>query len=99
MHSETEIMLPFRELLKRNKQFYWDDRLTELFLQARKVIVEKVYEGVGLFEFGRTTCLTTDYSKEGVGFFFQQKFCDCEVKDPHCNPGHWRLILAGSRFT
>ena len=25
--------------------------------------------------------------------------CDCESKDPHCNPGHWRLILAGSRFT
>merc|ERR1719186_2229648 len=53
--SKTDIMLPFRELLKRNRQFYWDENLTKTFLEARKKIVDKVYEGVGLFEYGRTT--------------------------------------------
>ena len=32
--SKTEAMAPFRNLLKRNVKFYWDDHLLELFLKS-----------------------------------------------------------------
>ena len=92
-------MAPFRDLLKRNLKFYWDEHLENLFPKSRKVIVEKVQEGVKAFEVGRKTMLTSDWSETGIGFFLQQKHCDCEMlKAPHCGEDHWKLILSGSRF-
>ena len=92
-------MAPFRELLKKKQPFYWDEQLSNLFVESRKHIAQQVHEGVKLFEVGRTTALTTDYSKEGLGFFLQQKMCRCTTTTPHCGPDHWKLIIAGSRFT
>ena len=96
--SKSEVMAPFRDLLKTKSQFYWDERLNNLFIEARKHIVEKVINGVKSFEIGRETALTTDYSKVGVGYFLQQKYCECDELSPICGPGHWRLVTAGSRF-
>ena len=50
--SRTEAIAPFRNLLKRNVNFYWDDHLLELFLKSHKVIMEAVKEGVKAFEIG-----------------------------------------------
>ena len=48
----------------------------------------------------KKTGLATDWSKTGVGFFLLQKHCKCNRDDkaPHCGPGHWQLVFAGSRF-
>ena len=51
------------------------------------------------FEPGRTTCLTTDWSKNGIGFALLQKHCRCQGDNPTCGDGHWKLVYAGSRFT
>lgn len=99
--AQSSTMAPFRELLKaKGTRFYWDDSLNTLFEQSKKIVVDKVREGVKSFEIHRPTCLSTDWSKSGIGFLLQQKHCSCPLdKAPHCGAGHWRLIFAGSRFT
>ena len=43
--SMTEEMAPFRDLLKRNRQFYWDETMDKLFEKAKLQILEKVVGG------------------------------------------------------
>ena len=106
--SMSSTMAPFRELLKKNApktKFYWDDQLEKIFNESKKKIVDMIKEGVCTFEKDRVTCLSTDWSKTGIGFTLSQKHCECKVDastqlhTPNCGKGHWRLILAGSRFT
>ena len=94
----TETMTPFRALLKQSARFYWDERLQDLFVKAKEEIVRKIEEGVKMFDVNRTTCLATDYSKSGVGFFMLQKYCECSELKPTCCKEGWQLVLAGSRF-
>ena len=98
--AQSKVMAPFRDLLQKNKKFYWDSTLEELFVNSKKDIVKMIVEGVKMFEIGRETCLATDWSKSGIGFFLLQKQCHCTSteKAPLCGPGHWKLIFAGSRF-
>ena len=44
------------------------------------------------------TCLSTDWSKTGIGYFLHQKHCTCESSIPGCCADGWRVALAGSRF-
>ena len=104
--SQSKTMAPFRELLStKNKKFYWDDSLNRLFEESKIKIIEQIKDGVKNFEINRPTCLSTDWSKSGIGFTLTQKHCECPVNkelgtfSPNCGNGHWRLILAGSRFT
>ena len=60
-------MAPFRDLLKPNRQFYWDETMDRLFEKEKLQIVEKVTDGVKHFEMNRNTCLATDFSKTGLG--------------------------------
>ena len=40
-----------------------------------------------------------DWSETGVGFMLEQKHCECDMKEaPYCGPGHWKLVLMGSKF-
>ena len=98
--AQSEVMFPFRELLKRTSKFYWDDTLNDLFVKSKKNILEKIENGVKIFDLKKKTGLATDWSKTGVGFFLLQKHCKCNRDDkaPHCGPGHWQLVFAGSRF-
>ena len=94
--SMTEEMAPFRDFLKRNRQLYWDGAMDELFEWAKAKIVEKVEEGVKQFDMDGATCLATDFSRTGLGFFLLQQECQCVPSSgPNCGPGHWRLVLAG----
>jgi len=94
-------MAPFRELLsKKNGNFYWDDALNILFEESKEKIVSKIKDGVHSFEINRPTCVSTDWSKIGLGYTLSQKHCNCpEPFTPNCGDGHWRTILIGSRFT
>ena len=98
--ANSQLMAPFRELLRKDTTFYWDNALNSVFEQSKKKIVESVIEGVKMFSIDRTTCLATDWSRTGIGFFLLQKYCDCTnlEKAPVCGPGHWKLVFAGSRF-
>ena len=104
--SQAQMMSPFRDLLShKNSKFYWDEPLNDLFEKSKEKIVELIKDGVRNFEKDRPTCLSTDWSKSGVGFTLTQKHCECTKQQdtntysPNCGNGHWKLILAGSRFT
>ena len=98
--SQTDAMSPFRELLSsKTKQFFWDYTMSSIFQSSKDEILRLTREGVKSFEISRTTCLSTDWSKTGVGYTLMQKHCRCRTKTPDCGNGHWKLIYAGSRFT
>ncbi|XP_052760759.1 uncharacterized protein LOC128203366 [Mya arenaria] len=95
----TRQMKPFRALLKPSAIFQWTNELDELFHHSKEVIIQEMKEGVRLFDPTRLTCLATDWSVDGIGFFLMQKYCHCESKTPACCPDGWKLCLVGSRFT
>lgn len=97
--SMTDRMLPFRDFLKPSTPFHWDDNLNELLEESKKVIVSEIEEGVRIFDKSKTTCLATDWSKVGIGFWLFQKHCDCPKTELFCCPTGWKITLAGSRFT
>ena len=98
-YSLAPIMAPFREMIKPNKNFYWDSELDRIFEESKKTIVDLVINGVQSFEISRPTCLQTDWSKDGIGYVLLQKHCQCTINSPICCKEGWKLIFAGSRFT
>ena len=69
----TDRTLPFREFLKPGTSFHWNDDLTELLEESKRVIVSDIEEGVRIFDKSKPTCLATDWSKVGIGFWLFQK--------------------------
>ena len=65
----------------------------------KHVIIDKVREGVQIFDPAEPTYLATDWSKEGIRFFLLQKHCRCDAELPNCCADGWRLTFAGSHFT
>ena len=39
-YSLGPIMAPFRELIKPNKNFYWDTELDKIFAESKKTIID-----------------------------------------------------------
>ena len=91
-------MAPFRDLLSPKTEFKWTEELDKAFLKSKQKIVELIKEGVSSFDPSLTTCLSPDYSKQGMGWILQQKKCTCEKIDPTCCVDGWRLVLAGGKF-
>ena len=92
-------MQPFRELLKPKTTFQWTTALDELFRSSKHAIIKEIEEGVRIFEKNRPTCLATDWSKSGIGFWLTQKHCTCTPTRPFCCKSGWKVTLIGSRFT
>ena len=92
-------MKPFRHLLKPSTKFQWTEELNTAFEESKTAIIKEMEQGVRLFEPSRSTCLMTDWSTDGIGFFMMQKYCDCTAKTPTCCKDGWQLCLVGSRFT
>jgi hypothetical protein len=92
-------MQPFREALKPGTPFIWNEELNNLFNESKTVIVTEIEEGVRIFDKSKPTCLATDWSKSGIGFWLFQKHCQCTSTDPFCCPTGWKTTLVGSRFT
>lgn len=97
--SMTDKMLPLRELLKPQSSFQWSDELDEIFAASKSKILSEIEEGVRIFDKSRLTCIATDWSKNGVGFWLLQKHCLCEGKSLFCCRSGWKVVLVGSRFT
>ncbi|XP_066924129.1 uncharacterized protein [Clytia hemisphaerica] len=89
---------PFRPFLSPKHPFKWTPELDRAFTASKKAIVEAIRSGVEIFDLHLPTCLRTDWSKHGVGYFLQQKHCDCTDVNPICCQDGWRITLAGSRF-
>ena len=68
---KTEIMAPFRHLLSPNTPFEWTDDLEAAFSASKETILEMIKRGVHSFDSKLETCLSTDYSKEGMGWILQ----------------------------
>ena len=73
--------------------------LKEAFVKSKDEIIRLVKHGVKQFQPEKVTCLSTDFSKGGLGWILQQKNCKCEVVSPLCCETGWDLVLAGGRFT
>ena len=97
--AATQRMLPFRELLKPGATFHWDENLNTLFEKSKTIITTEINEGVRIFDKSRPTCLATDWSKDGIGFWLLQKHCECTSTEPFCCRTGWKISLVGSRFT
>ena len=98
-YAVSPLMQPFRELIKPNQKFYWDDVLDTLFESSKSILIDLVKDGVQSYDISKTTCLQPDWSKDGVGYLLLQKHCQCATVSPVCCESGWKLIHAGSRFT
>ena len=97
--SMTDAMLPFRELLKPSNKFHWDDMLQQAFEKSKVTIIDEIRNGVKIFDKSKPTCLATDWSKHGIGYWLFQKHCSCPSNDLFCCKHGWKITLMGSRFT
>ena len=93
-----DLMAPFKPLLSPKTRFEWSDNLEEAFQKSKLAIVEAIVEGVEIYDPKRTTCLQTDFSGAGIGYWLRQKYCDCADIQPDCCQNGWRITLVGSRF-
>ena len=93
-----QVLDPFRKFLSPKTRFEWNEELDSAFEESKGLIVEAIQEGVRIFETARRTCLRTDWSKAGIGFFLSQKHCNCKSQSFGCCSDGWRITLAGSRF-
>ena len=97
--STAERMLPFRDLLKPAVPFRWDDNLDRLFEESKAVITTEIANGVKIFDKTKPTCLATDWSRDGIGFWLFQKHCLCPSTNLFCCRHGWKITLVSSRFT
>ena len=97
--SAADTMLPFRELLKPDNKFEWTTELDRAFQTSKEKIIAEIEKGVKIFDKAKPTCLATDWSKTGVGFWLFQKHCKCLGSKPFCCRTGWQITLVGSRFT
>jgi hypothetical protein len=91
-------MAPFQPLLSSKTQFVWTDTLDTAFRSSKEQIVQAIKNGVEIFDITRRTCLRTDWSKSGIGYYLSQQHCACTSHSPGCCENGWKITLAGSRF-
>ena len=97
--SRADTMAPFRDLLKPSTKFVWTNEHQEAFEASKQEIIEQIQTGVEIFDKGRTTCIATDWSKSGIGFWMFQRHCLCPQRELFCCKEGWRITLVGSLFT
>ena len=99
-YANSNLMAPFRDLVRPNRKFYWDSQLDKLFNTTKDKLIALVKHGVRVYDINRYTCLQTDWCKDGLGYLLLQKFCSCPMEHASvcCSTG-WHLVFAGSRFT
>ena len=97
--ASAPMMQPFRTLLSSKAPFEWTEEHDKLFELSKRVIIKGITHGVEIFDKKRPTCLATDWSKSGIGFWLLQKHCHCASTKPFCCKRGWKVALVGSRFT
>ena len=94
-----DIMAPFKPLLSPKHKFAWSPELDSAFVQSKEVIIKSISKGLAIYDPKRMTCLETDYSGIGLGYWLRQKYCACDSTTPDCKcEDGWKITLVGSRF-
>ena len=75
-----------------------DEHLSMLFINTRNTIADKVCEGIMSFDVSRVPTVETDWSKEGIGYWFHQKYCNCTPLTLDCCSEGWSEAMCNSRF-
>ena len=72
--------------------------MKEEFRRAKEEIISRVKEGVKTYDTNKLTCVSSDWSKTGIGLLVSQKHCDCELATAPrgCKEG-FKIIFAGSK--
>ena len=91
-------LAPFRELMKKNTKWYWDDVLQQLFDQSRAFIAKEIQEGITRYNITKWRAVMTDWSRQGLGFVMCQKYCSCSAIMPLCCKTGWKVCMVGSSF-
>ena len=99
-YTIKEQLKPFRELVKTKdkKHFFWDEHLSKLFSTTKNSIADKVCEGIMSYDPNKVTTVETDWSKDGIGYWLRQKYCNCTPLTLDCCSDGWRVAMCGSRF-
>ena len=88
--SKTEVMAPFRKLLSPKSNFVWTQELNDCFEASKREILRAVENGIKSFDTNLPTVLSTDWSKNGIGFCLLQKVCFCKGPiSPVCCKNGW----------
>ena len=95
---KTDMMAMFRHLLSPVTPFVWTGDLETAFSASMDTILEMIIRRVHLFDSELETYLSTDDSKEGMGWILQQKTCTCKKVSPTCCPDGWNHVLTGGAF-
>ena len=97
------LLLPFRHLLKEGVPWVWTEELDKVFQDSKRLMADRIEEGVRIFDPYKVTLLLTDWCKHGVGYMLTQKHCRCENTgsglNTHCCKQGWKVCAVGSRFT
>ena len=72
-----DLLQPFRQFLSPAVKFFWDETLQQAFEASEQEIVGAIKEGVEIYDVKRKTCLWSDWSKQGIGFYLSQKNIAC----------------------
>ena len=59
VYSISSIMQPFRDLIKPNSKFHWDETLDKLFQDSNALLITAVEKRIPSFDINRPTCLQT----------------------------------------
>ena len=97
--SMASVMSPFRSLFKPSSPFTWSTDLQQAFDASKTEICTRIQEGVRIFDKNHLTCLVTDWSKDGIGYWLFQKHCQCPSREIFCCQEGSKVTLVGSRFT
>ena len=72
-HSIGDAMNNFRDLVKpTNKTWEWNVTLRNEFKLVKEEIIRRVKDGVKYYDVKKLTCVSTDWSKVGIGMLVTQ---------------------------
>ncbi len=86
--SRATTMAPFRDLLQLSTKFTLTTEHHEAFEESKQIIIEQINQGVEIFEKDRPTCIATDWSKIGIGYWM---FHVCPTRELFCGNDGWRI--------
>ena len=84
-NTVATLLAPLRPLLSTKNDFVWSESHEEAFSAAKRSLTTPPV--LSFFDITKPTRLSTDASRQGLGFILQQKISD-----------EWLLVQAGSRF-
>merc|ERR1712082_119488 len=76
----------------------WTPTLMEEFEKSKKEIISRVENGVKTYDINKLTCVSSDWSKTGIGMLVSQKYCDFSLATaPRCCKEGFKIVFAGSK--